>query len=84
MGLALFSVALCKREEFLRVLNLRAVDVVYVKLKLDRKVCCLVNKFLMNIYMLEYDPEAHTRSLFRMLQTHVQSWKTHTDGLSLT
>ncbi|XP_010531528.1 PREDICTED: uncharacterized protein LOC104807804 [Tarenaya hassleriana] len=32
------SAALCKREEFLKVLNLTAIDVVSVKLKLDRKV----------------------------------------------
>lgn len=85
LDLALFSAALCKREEFLRVLNLRSVDVVSVKVKLDRKVLQLVKICSSCIhYILESDQEAHSRSQFHMLQTRVQFWTTHTDGLSLT
>ena len=34
----LFSAALSTREEFLKVLNLAGIDVLTVKLRLDRKV----------------------------------------------
>lgn len=38
LQLIMYSAVLCTREEFLKVLNLAGIDVVTVKLCLDRKV----------------------------------------------